>query len=260
MKIEQTDVDRMEIGSLKEEDYRKRMIVALDVKNQTEALELISRFEGQLRYVKVGMELFYATGYPLIEKLKKQGLNIFLDLKMHDIPNTVGKTAAQLTRLEIDMFNLHIAGGMKMMEAARNQMENTLAVGQKRPLLIGVTQLTSTDQSMLQNEIGIPSTVEESVLHYSKLAQLAGLDGVVSSPLEVKKIKAQSGLSFLTVTPGIRLVKGLTHDQKRVTTPEKAFQLGADYIVIGRAVTEAENPAKVFATIIKRLKGRKDRY
>lgn len=237
-------------------EYRDRAIIALDVKGKDEALALISRLENQASYVKVGMELFYGSGYSLIEELKKLDLHIFLDLKLHDIPNTVGRAAAQLTRLGVDMFNIHVAGGRKMMEEARNQMEKALAPGQKRPLLIGVTQLTSTDEAMLREEIGIPATVEETVIRYARLGQKAGLDGVVASPLEVKAIKEAAGSSFLTVTPGIRLTGGAAHDQKRITTPKQAFALGSDYIVIGRAVTEAENPAQTFASIIEDLQNK----
>ncbi len=234
-------------------DFENRIIVALDVKNETEALSLIERFENKIRFVKVGMELFYGTGYTFIEKLKQMDFKIFLDLKMHDIPNTVGRASAQLTRLGVDMFNLHVAGGIKMMENARSEMEKNLVAGQEKPLLIGVTQLTSTDEKMLREEIGIAASVEETVTHYAGLAKKAGLDGVVSSPLEVEAIKDHCGPSFITVTPGIRLKGGESHDQKRINTPVEAFQQGSDYIVIGRAITEAKEPAKVFEDIISDL-------
>ncbi|MGD9677879.1 MAG: orotidine-5'-phosphate decarboxylase [Vulcanibacillus sp.] len=231
-------------------DYRDRIIVALDVINRAEALNLIDSFEKQVRFVKVGMELFYAEGVSLIEELKNRGLNVFLDLKLHDIPNTVGKASAQLTRLGVDMFNLHIAGGSKMMIEARNQMENALVPSQKRPILIGVTQLTSTDKEMLNNEIGIVKTVEDTVIDYANLAQKSGLDGVVSSVLEVERIKETCGEGFITVTPGIRLAGAKVHDQKRVATPAQAIKLGSDYLVIGRTLTEAVNPAKTFEQIV----------
>jgi len=230
-----------------------KLIIALDVESKEEAFSLIERLEGQVKYVKVGMELFYAAGYSFIEDLKKKGLHIFLDVKMHDIPNTVGRAAAQLTRLEVDMFNLHAAGGLKMMEEAKNQMEKTLSPNQKQPLLISVTQLTSTDDRMLKEEIGIPATVAETVIRYAQLTKKAGLDGVVSSPLEVEGIKKACGKDFITVTPGIRLAGGAAHDQKRITTPEQAIQLGSDYLVIGRAVTQAEKPAEVFASIVESI-------
>lgn len=234
-------------------DYSERIIVALDVKGEREALNLVSQLEGQVKFVKVGMELFYATGYQLIEELKRLGLKIFLDLKMHDIPNTVGRAAAQLTRLEVDMFNLHAAGGLRMMEEARMQMEHALVAGQKKPLLIGVTQLTSTDERTLREEIGILTPIEETVINYAKLAQRAGLTGVVSSPLEVAKIKDVCGETFITVTPGIRLTEGEQHDQKRITTPKHAFKMGSDYIVVGRSITESSNISATFTSIIKSI-------
>lgn len=227
-----------------------KIIVALDVKQRAEAIEIVESIGSQLKFVKVGMELFYAEGCSLIEELKKRDLKIFLDLKMHDIPNTVGKATAQLTRMGVDIFNLHVAGGKKMMEEARNQMEKALSSGQTKPVLIGVTQLTSTDERTLREEIGINKSVEEAVLDYAKLAKESGLDGVVSSPLEVKSVKEICGKEFITVAPGIRLAGGETHDQKRVTTPEMAFELGSDYIVIGRAITQADNPAQVFANLL----------
>lgn len=231
-------------------DYSERIIVALDVKTKAEAITIVESIGSQLKFVKVGMELFYAEGYQLLEELKKRDLKIFLDLKMHDIPNTVGKATAQLTRMGVDIFNLHIAGGRKMMEEARNQMEKAIAPEQKKPLLIGVTQLTSTDERMLKEEIGINKTVEQAVIDYAKLAKMSGMDGVVSSPLEVKNIKETCGKEFITVTPGIRLAGGEKHDQKRVTTPQDAFNLGSDYIVIGRAITQAKNSAQVFSSIL----------
>ncbi|TCS84381.1 orotidine-5'-phosphate decarboxylase [Tepidibacillus fermentans] len=232
---------------------RDRIIVALDVPTEKEALDLVARFEGELRFVKVGMELFYGAGYPIIEKLQKLGIKIFLDLKLHDIPNTVGRAAAQLTKMGVEMFNVHVAGGIQMMEEARNQIEKNLAVGQKRPLLIGVTQLTSTDEKILHEQIGIPYSMEAIVTHYAKLAKKAGLDGVVSSPLDVPKIKGACGIDFLTVTPGIRFLNGDHHDQKRITTPEQAFQFGSDYIVVGRMITEAKEPAKQLEEIVRNV-------
>lgn len=229
---------------------KDRIIIALDVKSESEALDLINRMDGKASFVKVGMELFYATGFTLIEKLKLLDLKIFLDLKLHDIPNTVGRASAELTRLGVDMFNLHVAGGLKMMEEARNATEGALSIGQKRPIILGVTQLTSTDDNILRNEIGINATVQETVKHYASMAHKSGLDGVVSSPLEVRDIKKACGNNFLTVTPGIRLDNGNHHDQKRVTTPSEAFNLGSDFIVIGRAITEAKEPASVFDSII----------
>ena len=234
-------------------DFRDRIIIALDVKTANEALNLLASLEQQVSYVKVGMELFYGEGYQLIEKLQDHNLKIFLDLKMHDIPNTVAGATAQLTRLGVDMFNLHVAGGRRMMEAARNAMEQSVSATQNKPLLIGVTQLTSTDEQMLHQEIGIPLSIQDAVGKYAQLAKNAGLDGVVSSPLEVEKIKEICGQEFLAVTPGIRPAGGLQHDQIRVTTPKQAFAMGSDYIVIGRAVTQAENPAAAFISIVDSL-------
>ena len=236
----------------------EKIILALDLPTEKEVMQLLDQLEGQIKFVKVGMELFYGTGYSVIEKIKKRGLKIFLDLKMHDIPNTVGRAAAQLTRLEVDIFNLHVAGGKKMMEEASKQVENNLVVNQKKPLVIGVTQLTSTDQKMLETEIGIKQPIENVVEHYAILAKDSGLDGVVSSPLEVQKIKRACGNSFITVTPGIRLEEEidskLTQDQKRITTPKQAFDLGTDYIVIGRSITQAANPSEVFQKMVNDLK------
>lgn len=235
-------------------DYSGRIIIALDTPTENEALALINRLENQVKFVKIGMELFYGTGFKFIEKIKSLGLKVFLDLKMHDIPNTVAGASAQLTRLEVDMFNLHAAGGLKMMEAAAESVTKVLTAGQEKPLLIAVTQLTSTDEKMLRDEIGINLSMEDSVLNYAKMTKKAGLDGVVSSPLEVKKIKENIGRDFLTVTPGIRPKGTSTDDQKRVTTPKEAFELGSDFIVIGRAVTKVKEPAKVIENIIDDLK------
>jgi len=231
----------------------ERIILALDLPNKEKATELLDTIGEQVRYVKVGMELFYKEGFPLIELLKKRGLNIFLDLKLHDIPNTVGNAIAQLTKMEVDMLNVHVAGGVKMMEAAKNGLEKGLTSGQKKPSLIGVTQLTSTDERMLKTEIGIPLSVEQSVRNYAKLAKLAGLDGVVASPLEVEAIKKECGHTFLTVTPGIRLAGDNSDDQKRITTPKQAFDLGTDFIVIGRSIRDSIDPKLTFKKIISSL-------
>lgn len=233
--------------------FNERIIIALDVNGEKEAIDLIERLEGKASFVKVGMELFYGTGYSLIEKLKMRNLKIFLDLKLHDIPTTVGRASAQLTRLGVDMFNLHVAGGIKMMESAINFSEAALISGQKKPTIIGVTQLTSTDDTILKNEIGINGTVQETVIKYAALAKEAGLGGVVCSPLEVIQIKKAFGQEYITVTPGIRLEKGNNHDQKRVTTPKEAFNMGSDYIVIGRAITENKEPALAFDSLISSL-------
>ncbi|WP_339062376.1 orotidine-5'-phosphate decarboxylase [Tepidibacillus marianensis] len=240
-------------SSMNSASIRDRMIVALDIKGMKEALELVAKLEQQVTYVKIGMELFYGVGYPIIEQLKKQGLKVFLDLKIHDIPNTAGRAAAQLTKMNVDMFNVHVAGGARMMETVREEMEKNLSTGQQQPLLIGVTQLTSTDENTLANEIGIPYSMKQVVRQYAELAQKSGLDGVVSSALDVKEIKEATGDAFITVTPGIRLAQGVVHDQKRITTPEEAICLGTDYMVIGRTITEAKEPAKVFQEIAQNI-------
>lgn len=236
-----------------ERDYREQIIVALDVASKEKALLLVDSFEQQVSFVKVGMELYYGEGPKIIEELKKRDLKIFIDLKLHDIPNTVGKAAAQLTKLGVEMFNLHVAGGLNMMIAARENMEKNLTTGQRLPHLIGVTQLTSTDQKILNEELGIPTTVAESVVHYAKLAKKAGLEGVVSSVHEIELIKEYCGKDFLTVTPGIRLGDGSADDQKRIATPERAIKLGSDYLVIGRSITAAKNPAATFNQILNKI-------
>ena len=238
-------------------DYRDQIIVALDVASKWQALELVDSFEKQVRFVKVGMELYYGTVPVIVEELKKRGLKVFLDLKLHDIPNTVGKASAQVTRLGVDMYNLHVAGGLKMISSAHEAMLKNLSQGQLEPLLIGVTQLTSTDEAVLNEEIGIPLTVAESVVHYARLAARGGLAGVVSAVHEVELIKEACGQDFLTVTPGIRLADGSADDQKRVATPERAIAIGSDYLVIGRSITAAHNPAAAFNQIIENLKANK---
>ena len=250
----------MIVNPIRSEDeltIRDRVIVALDVQGTEEAIELVKRFENEVRFVKVGMELFYGAGYSIIAKLKDLGLKVFLDLKIHDIPNTAGRAAAQLTKMGVDIFNLHVAGGVAMMEEVRNQIEKNVMNGQTHPMLIGVTQLTSTNEKILHEQIGIPYSIDAIVEHYAKLAKQAGLDGVVSSPLEVGKIKKACGTDFRTVTPGIRLPDGKQHDQIRITTPKEAFQLGTDYIVVGRAITESKEPARVFQEIIQSIEVQK---
>lgn len=236
-----------------ERDFREQIIVALDVASKKQALDLVDSFEQQVRFVKVGMELYYGAGPAIIEELKRRDLKVFLDLKLHDIPNTVGKAASLLTKLGVEMLNLHVAGGLNMMVAAREGMEKSVASGQQLPYLIGVTQLTSTDQQILNAEIGIPTTVAESVVQYAKLAKKAGLAGVVSSVHEISLVKECCGNEFLTVTPGIRLVDGAADDQKRIATPEQAIKLGSDYLVIGRSITAALNPAEAFNQIINKI-------
>lgn len=224
----------------------ERIILALDVPTEEEALRLVSSIP-DLRFVKVGMELFYACGNKLLAELKKRNLKVFLDLKLHDIPVTVARTVKVLGSLGIDIINLQCAGGFAMMDAARNALSGDTK-------LIGVTQLTSTDKRALNEELGIPGTVEDSVIHYAKLTKRAGLHGVVCSPLEVALIREHIGLDFLTVTPGVRPKSTGHDDQKRVMTPYEAIRKGSDYLVIGRAITGNPDPNLAFHQILSEIK------
>ncbi|MDO5715445.1 MAG: orotidine-5'-phosphate decarboxylase [Tissierellia bacterium] len=216
----------------------KDVIIALDFNSMTEALDFLSPFEEAL-FLKVGMELYYKEGPEIVRQLKKRGHKIFLDLKLHDIPNTVKKATISMLDLKVDMINYHIPGGRKMLEEA------TQVVKKRNPKMItlGITMLTSTDEEMMKNEILLRcQTVEDAVLSYAKLGQKAGLSGVVCSALEVPRIKKELGENFLTVTPGIRREITSHDDQKRVVTPRQAGELGSDYIVVGRPITQSENP------------------
>ncbi|RKN86858.1 orotidine-5'-phosphate decarboxylase [Paenibacillus ginsengarvi] len=232
-----------------------RIIVALDYPDAGGARQLLKRLEGIPCYMKVGMELFYAAGPQFVLELKEAGYNVFLDLKMHDIPNTVKGGSASITHLGVDMFNVHAAGGRAMMEAAREGVEQALSgqPGASKPILIGVTQLTSTSQQVLNEEIGIAGSMEEAVLRYAESAKSAGLDGVVASPLEVTRIKERCGATFVTVTPGIRPAGSAAGDQSRVMTPQMAFAQGTDYIVIGRPITAAEDPREALENIVQSI-------
>lgn len=216
----------------------RAVIVACDFSSKEELFAFLDKFDDGELYVKVGMELFYAEGPAIIREIKRRGHKIFLDLKLHDIPNTVEKAMAVLKNLNVDMVNLHAAGGKKMMEAAIRGL--TRADG-TRPLLIAVTQLTSTSQEVMENELLIEKPIDEVVISYAQNAKSAGLDGVVCSPLEAAKVKSACGNSFLTVTPGIRFADGDVGDQVRVTTPAKAKEIGSDFIVVGRPVTKADD-------------------
>ncbi len=229
----------------------ERVIVALDFSSVDEVLTFLERVP-QVRYVKVGMELFYATGSQLLEMLKSRGYQIFLDLKLHDIPTTVGRAMAVLTRLGVDMLNVHAAGGREMMLRAREGVEQGLSLGQRAPLLIAVTQLTSIDQQILNEELGIPGPVDEAVLRYARLAKQAGLDGVVASPHEVRLINEACGNEWLCVTPGIRPGSS-EDDQRRMMTPGEAVRAGSDYLVIGRPITRASDPAQAFEAILAEM-------
>ena len=221
----------------------KDVMVALDFKSGEEALNFLDQFTGKQLYVKVGMELYYAEGPSIIREIKKRGHKLFLDLKLHDIPNTVEKAMAVLSRLDVDMVNLHAAGTIEMMKAALRGLTREDGT---RPLLIAVTQLTSTSQERMQKELLIPEELDQVVIQYAKNAAEAGLDGVVCSPLESGKIHEACGSGFLTVTPGVRFDDASKGDQVRVTTPAKAKELGSDYIVVGRPITQAEDPVDAY--------------
>ncbi|QAY65443.1 orotidine-5'-phosphate decarboxylase [Paenibacillus protaetiae] len=230
-----------------------RIMVALDYPDAGSADKLLRELEGIPCYMKVGMQLFYAAGPSFVDSLKRQGYRVFLDVKMHDIPNTVKGGANSITKLGVDMFNVHAAGGSAMMKAALEGVEAAVAGGAERPAVIAVTQLTSTSQEVLNGEIGIAGTVEQAVLRYAKLAQEAGLHGVVASPIEVEAIKAACGASFQTVTPGIRPSWAAVNDQSRIMTPSDALAQGTDYMVIGRPITAAPSPREALEKIIEEM-------
>jgi orotidine-5'-phosphate decarboxylase len=241
---------------MKSEKLIGRIIVALDYSSVIEAKSLLRELQGIPCYMKVGMQLFYAAGPSFVLYLKELGYKVFLDLKMHDIPNTVKGGAESVTRLGVDMFNIHASGGKLMMEAALEGVDKGrtgLSVNTLRPLVIAVTHVTSTSQQILNDEIGITGTVEQSVLKYAQMARSAGLDGVVASPHEVVQIKQDAGSSFITVTPGIRPAGFAKGDQSRVMTPKEAFNQGTDYIVIGRPITAALDPRMALETILEEL-------
>ncbi len=234
---------------------REKIIVALDTQDNEEFLKLCYALKGEASYVKVGMELFYTKGIESIKILKELGFKVFLDLKMHDIPNTVLKAVKTLTRLRVDMINIHAAGGSEVMKAARIGREQGVKEYKisTPPLLIAVTQLTSTNQEILEEDLLIHQNLESVVAHYAFKAKEAGLDGVVASAHEVPLIKERCGENFITVTPGIRPKGSQNHDQKRVMTPREAFSNGSDYLVIGRAITQAIDPKQAFMNIVKEI-------
>ena len=223
----------------------KDVIIALDFPSAEETLAFLDKFAGEERkpFVKVGMELFYAAGADIVKEIKRRGHKLFLDLKLHDIPNTVKRSMAVLSALDVDMCNLHAGGGVAMMKAA---LEGLTRADGSRPLLIAVTQLTSTSEEVMHKELWIDRPMDETVMHYAANAASAGLDGVVCSPLEAGKVHEVCGEGFLTVTPGIRFDDASKGDQVRVTTPAKARELGSDYIVVGRPVTAAEDPVRAY--------------
>jgi orotidine-5'-phosphate decarboxylase len=230
----------------------KDVIIACDFASQQQVLTFLEKFGSERPFVKIGMELFYAEGPAIVRLLKTRGHKIFLDLKLHDIPNTVKKSMAVLSRLGVDMTNVHAAGTRAMMEAA---LEGLTRPDGTRPLLIAVTQLTSTDEQRMQHELLISAPLSETVLHYAENARCAGLDGVVCSPLESPVVHGHCGAGFVTVTPGVRFADGDAGDQKRVTTPARAKELGSDYIVVGRPITQAEDPAAAYARCLTEFLG-----
>lgn len=221
----------------------KDVIIACDFSGAAQTYAFLDRFTGRKPFVKIGMELFYAEGPDIVRGIKERGHRIFLDLKLHDIPNTVKKAMAVLSSLDADIVNLHAAGTAAMMEAA---LEGLTRPDGSRPLLIAVTQLTSTDQENMERDLLIREPMDQVVMHYALTARNAGLDGVVCSPLESGKVHSVCGDSFLTVTPGIRFSDGASGDQKRVTTPARAKELGSDYIVVGRPITAAADPVEAY--------------
>lgn len=228
------------------------VIIACDFASREQTLAFLDRFTDEKPFVKIGMELYYAEGPAIVREIKARGHRIFLDLKLHDIPNTVKKAMSVLSRLDVDIINLHCAGTINMMKAA---LEGLTRPDGTRPLLIGVTQLTSTDQESMEKDLWIHEPIDEVIMHYAENAKTAGLDGVVCSPLEAGKVHERCGENFLTVTPGVRFADGDAGDQKRVTTPEKAKKLGSDYIVVGRPITAAEDPVAAYRRCVQEFIG-----
>ena len=231
-----------------------RICIALDFKTREEVENFLDKFEGEKLYVKIGMELFYGQGIEMLKSIKKRGHKIFLDLKLHDIPNTVKSAMRQLASLEVDMVNVHAAGSIEMMKAAIEGLEEG-KVGDKRPTCIAVTCLTSLDQKVLDDELLIHEPLDQVVLKWAQNAKEAGLDGVVCSPLESPIIHEKLGNDFITVTPGIRLASDSVDDQKRVTTPAKARELTSSYIVVGRTITKAEDPVATYKEVYRQFQG-----
>ena len=230
----------------------KDVIIACDFAGKQETMAFLEQFQAEKPFVKIGMELYYAEGPAIVRELKARGHKIFLDLKLHDIPNTVKKAMAVLSRLDVDMVNLHAAGTAAMMEAA---LEGLTRPDGTRPLLIAVTQLTSTSQERMEKELLIEKPLPEVVLSYAALAKNAGLDGVVCSPLEAGAVHERCGDAFVTVTPGVRFADGEVGDQVRVTTPAKAKEIGSDYIVVGRPITQAADPVAAYRRCVQEFVG-----
>ena len=230
----------------------KDVIVALDFDSKEKVFTFLDLFTDKKPFVKIGMELFYAEGPAIVKEIKKRGHKIFLDLKLHDIPNTVKKSMAVLSGLDVDMTNLHAGGTVRMMQGA---LEGLTRPDGTRPILIAVTQLTSTDQESMENDLLIKEPIDKVVMHYASCAKKAGLDGVVCSPLEAGKVHETCGDDFVTVTPGVRFADGDVGDQKRVTTPAKAREIGSDYIVVGRPITAASDPVSAYERCLREFLG-----
>ncbi len=230
----------------------KDVIIACDFSSKQEVMSFLDKFQGKKPFVKIGMELFYAEGPSIVKEIKERGHKIFLDLKLCDIPNTVKKSMKVLSELDVDMTNLHAFGTKAMMEAA---IEGLTRPDGSRPILIAVTQLTSTSEERMKADQLINEPLEKVVMHYAKCASECGLDGVVCSPLEAGKVKETCGKEFMTVTPGVRFADGDVGDQVRITTPEKAKEIGSDYIVVGRPVTQAEDPVAAYERCVKEFVG-----
>ena len=230
----------------------KDVIIACDFDSAEKTFAFLDKFTGKKPFVKIGMELYYAEGPSIVKEIKRRGHKIFLDLKLHDIPNTVKKSMAVLSRLDVDMTNLHAGGTIPMMQAA---IEGLTRPDGSRPMLIAVTQLTSTDEDTMKRDLLINEPIADVVMHYAHNAKLAGLDGVVCSPLEAGKVHDRCGNDFVTVTPGVRFADGEKGDQKRVMTPEEAKKIGSDYIVVGRPITAAEDPVAAYERCIAEFVG-----
>ena len=230
----------------------KDVIVALDFSSKKEVMDFLDKFTGRKPFVKIGMELFYAEGPEIVREIKARGHKIFLDLKLHDIPNTVKKAMSVLSALDADMCNVHASGTIAMMQAA---LEGLTRADGTRPLLIAVTQLTSTSEERMRQELLINASLEETVSKYAENTRSAGLDGIVCSPLEAEGVKKRCGESFLTITPGVRFADSGKDDQVRITTPAKARELGSDYIVVGRPITQTADPVAAYERCIKEFLG-----
>lgn len=230
----------------------KDVIIACDFSSAEKTLAFLDLFQGRKPFVKIGMELYYAAGPEIVREIKKRGHKIFLDLKLHDIPNTVKKTMSVLSKLDVDMTNLHAAGTIEMMKAA---LEGLTREDGTRPLLIAVTQLTSTSEQRMQEELLINASIAETIAHYAENTNAAGLDGVVCSPLEAGLIKERCGADFITVTPGVRFADAAADDQVRITTPARAREIGSDYIVVGRPITAAADPVAAYNRCVAEFLG-----